>query len=39
MVSLQFDKGNIDDAMKSVKSLILEILNPEVNFVETIKTY
>lgn len=39
MVSLQFDKGNIDDAMKSVKSLILEILNPDVNFVETIKTY
>jgi hypothetical protein len=39
MVSLQFDKGNIDDAMKSVKSLILEILNPDVNFVETIKSY
>ncbi|MDR6486344.1 hypothetical protein J2799_000829 [Chryseobacterium vietnamense] len=39
MVSLQFDKGNIDDAMKSVKSLILEILNPDINFVETIKTY
>ncbi|MBB6329853.1 hypothetical protein HNP24_000803 [Chryseobacterium sediminis] len=39
MVSLQFDKGNIDDAMKSVRSLILEILNPDVNFVETIKAY
>jgi hypothetical protein len=39
MVSLQFDKGNIDDAMKSVKSLILEVLNPDVNFVETIKAY
>ncbi|MEJ5048538.1 PD-(D/E)XK nuclease family protein [Chryseobacterium culicis] len=39
MVSLQFDKGDIDDAMKSVKSLILEILNPDINFVETIKTY
>jgi hypothetical protein len=39
MVSLQFDKGNIDAAMKSVKSLILEILNPDVNFVETIKAY
>lgn len=39
MVSLQFDKGNIDDAMKSVKSLILEILNPNINFVETVKTY
>ncbi len=39
MVSLQFDKGNIDDAMRSVKSLILEILNPDINFVETIKAY
>lgn len=39
MVALQFDKGNIDDAMKSVKSLILEILNPNINFIETIKTY
>lgn len=39
MVSLQFDKGDIDDAMKSVKSLILEILNPDVNFVESIKSY
>lgn len=39
MVALQFDKGNIDDAMKSVKNLILEILNPDINFVETIKTY
>ncbi|ROH94419.1 PD-(D/E)XK nuclease family protein [Chryseobacterium cucumeris] len=39
MVALQFDKGNIDDAMKSVKSLILEILNLDINFVETIKTY
>lgn len=39
MVSLVFDKGDIDDAMKSVKSLILEILNPDINFVETIKSY
>ncbi|UEQ77035.1 PD-(D/E)XK nuclease family protein [Chryseobacterium arthrosphaerae] len=39
MVSLQFDKGDIDDAMKSVKSLILEILNPDINFVETVKAY
>nr|WP_315027751.1 PD-(D/E)XK nuclease family protein [uncultured Chryseobacterium sp.] len=39
MVSLQFDKGDINDAMKSVKSLILEILNPDINFIETIKTY
>ncbi|MGU3374914.1 PD-(D/E)XK nuclease family protein [Chryseobacterium sp. M5A1_1a] len=39
MVPLQFDKGDIDDAMKSVKSLILEILNPDINFVESIKSY
>lgn len=39
MVSLQFDKGDIDEAMKSVKSLILEILNPDVNFVESVKSY
>lgn len=39
VVSLQFEKGNIDDAMKSVKSLIEEILNPDINFVEAIKTY
>ncbi|MEG0927393.1 PD-(D/E)XK nuclease family protein [Chryseobacterium sp.] len=39
MISLQFDKGDIDDAMKSVKSLILEILNPDINFVENIKSY
>ncbi|MBV8326534.1 PD-(D/E)XK nuclease family protein [Chryseobacterium sp.] len=39
MVSLQFDKGNIDDAMKSVQSLILEILNPDVAFIESIKPF
>ncbi|SEM34190.1 PD-(D/E)XK nuclease superfamily protein [Chryseobacterium taichungense] len=39
VVSLQFEKGNIEDAMKSVKSLIEEILNPEINFVEEIKAY
>jgi len=39
VVSLQFEKGNIDDAMKSVKSLIEEVLNPAVNFVEEIKAY
>ncbi|KIC63850.1 PD-(D/E)XK nuclease family protein [Chryseobacterium taiwanense] len=39
VVSLQFEKGDIDDAMKSIKSLIEEILNPEMNFVEEIKTY
>ncbi|MFC3157446.1 PD-(D/E)XK nuclease superfamily protein [Chryseobacterium arachidis] len=39
VVSLQFEKGNIDDAMASVKSLIEEILNPDINFIEEIKTY
>ncbi len=39
VVSLQFEKGNIEDAMKSVKSLIEEILNPNINFIEEIKTY
>ncbi|MEC3875158.1 PD-(D/E)XK nuclease family protein [Chryseobacterium salviniae] len=39
VVSLQFERGTIDDAMKSVKSLIEEILNPDINFVEEIKTY
>lgn len=39
VVSLQFEKGNIDDAMKSVKSLIEEILNPDISFVEEIKAY
>lgn len=39
VVSLQFEKGEIDDAMKSIKSLIQEILNPDVNFIENIKTY
>ncbi|MCJ7935817.1 MAG: PD-(D/E)XK nuclease family protein [Chryseobacterium sp.] len=39
MVSLQFEKGDIEDAMRSVKSLILEILNPEIPFVESIKPY
>lgn len=39
VVSLQFEKGTIDDAMKSVKSLIEEILNPDINFVEEIKAY
>lgn len=39
VVSLQFEKGDINDAMKSVRSLILEILNPDINFTENIKTY
>lgn len=39
VVSLQFEKGDIDVAMKSVKSLIEEILNPDINFVKEIKIY
>lgn len=39
VVSLQFEKGDIDDAMKSIKSLIEEILNPDINFIEEIKSY
>lgn len=39
VVSLQFEKGNIEDAMESVKSLIEEILNPDINFIEEIKAY
>ena len=39
VVSLQFEKGDIDDAMNSIKSLIEEILNPDINFIEEIKTY
>ncbi|WP_370896354.1 PD-(D/E)XK nuclease family protein [Chryseobacterium gossypii] len=39
VVTLQFEKGSIDNAMESVKSLILEILNPDINFTETVKPY
>jgi len=39
VVSLQFEKGEIDDAMKSIKNLIEEILNPDMNFIENIKTF
>lgn len=39
VVSLQFEKGDIDDAMKSIKSLIEEILNPDLAFIENIKPY
>ncbi|NML72462.1 PD-(D/E)XK nuclease family protein [Chryseobacterium sp. RP-3-3] len=39
VVSLQFDKGSIDDAMMSVKNLILEILNPDLHFIENIQSY
>lgn len=39
VASLEFAQGNLDDAMQSVKSLIMEILNPDINFIENIKTY
>lgn len=39
VVSLQFEKGDIDVAMKSVKSLIEEILNPDIHFIERLKPY
>ena len=39
VVSLQFEKGSIDDAMKSIRSLILEILDPNLTFIEDIKSY
>ncbi len=33
-VNLQFAKGNLEDAMVSIRNLIREILNPEVPFTE-----
>ncbi len=37
--SLNFDRGNLDKAMIAVKNIILEILNPEISFVENVKTF
>lgn len=39
VVSLEFGEGSLNDAMKSVKNLILEILNPNISFVENTKSY
>jgi hypothetical protein len=39
VASLEFAQGNLDDAMQSVKSLIMEILNPNISFLENIKTF
>jgi hypothetical protein len=39
VVSLEFAQGNLDDAMVSIQNLILEILNPEISFLENVKTY
>jgi len=38
VVSLEFAQGNLDDAMVSIQNLILEILNPEISFLENVKT-
>lgn len=39
VVSLEFAEGNLNDAMHSVKSLIMEILDPEISFIENVKTF
>ncbi|MBD8081716.1 PD-(D/E)XK nuclease family protein [Chryseobacterium caseinilyticum] len=39
VVSLEFAQGNLENAMVSIKNLILEILNPEISFVENVKTF
>jgi len=39
VASLEFAQGNLDDAMLSVKSLIMEILNPNISFIENVKAY
>ncbi|KQR94744.1 hypothetical protein ASG01_02395 [Chryseobacterium sp. Leaf180] len=39
VVPLEFAQGNLDDAMIGVKSLIEEILNPEIDFTENVKSF
>jgi hypothetical protein len=39
VVPLEFAQGNLDDAMIGVKSLIEEILNPEIYFTENVKSF
>ena len=39
VASLEFAEGNLEDAMQSVQSLIMEILNPEISFIENVKSY
>ncbi|MCX8524744.1 PD-(D/E)XK nuclease family protein [Chryseobacterium formosus] len=39
VVSLEFALGNLDDAMVSIQNLIHEILNPEISFLENVKTF
>ncbi|QQV04043.1 MULTISPECIES: PD-(D/E)XK nuclease family protein [Chryseobacterium] len=39
VVILEFAQGNLDDAMISIQNLILEILNPDINFIEKSKSF
>ena len=39
VVSLEFAQGELQNAMVSIQNLILEILNPEMSFVENVKTF
>ncbi|SDL90333.1 PD-(D/E)XK nuclease family protein [Chryseobacterium taihuense] len=39
VVLLEFAQGNLDDAMISIQNLILEILNPDINFIEKSKSF
>ena len=39
VVKLEFAKGDLADAMVSVKNLILEILNPEIPFTEKVQEF
>ena len=39
VASLEFAEGNLEDAMQSIQSLIMEILNPEISFIENVKSY
>ncbi|KQS92334.1 PD-(D/E)XK nuclease family protein [Chryseobacterium sp. Leaf394] len=39
VVALEFAQGELQNAMVSIQNLILEILNPEISFVENVKTF
>lgn len=39
VIPLQFASGNLDDAMQGIRSLILEILDPKLDFIENKKTF
>jgi hypothetical protein len=36
VIPLEIKVGSLEDAMVSIKNLILEILNPDINFVESV---